>query len=243
MSFQICCRISRGNTSRSRWGGSASSCSLDVGDGGRVKIDRPETYVWSEWKSNPSDRLPDWSLIRQRLLYILGPNASSAIYLETGNATCCWLDSKCIDQDSASSKSCWIPRMDQIYAEAKCTVLLLREPALLVLVPVAQGMRCNVKSKTRMLDWPHSCLSQSCTTLPTLPLDQQNACVQALRRLYDGTWRKRAWIFQEILLSKKYLLSLQDGDYIELGDIGVIANLLLQRHPNETWLGNFSDWC
>lgn len=44
-------------------------------------------------------------------------------------------------------------------------------------------------------------------------------------------------------MSKKYILSLHDGDYIELGDIGVIAHLLFQRHPNETWLGHFSDWC
>src|SRR5882757_4084037 len=52
------------------------------------------SYVWLEWKRNPSDRLPDWGLIRKRLLGILGPNTSDAICLETGNASCCWLDSK-----------------------------------------------------------------------------------------------------------------------------------------------------
>jgi hypothetical protein len=134
--------------------------------------------------------------------------------------------------------------MDEIYAGAKCTVLLLRDPILLVLVPVVQEMRCNVKSKTAIIDWPHNCLlSQSCTTLPSLPVDEENKCIEALRHLYDGTWRRRAWIFQEILLSKKYLLSPDNDGFIDLSDIGIIANLFLQRHPNETWLMNFSDWC
>lgn len=202
------------------------------------------SYVWSEWKHSPSDKLPAWTLIRERLLSVLGPDTSGTIRSETGNASCCWLDSKCIDQDSAKSKSHWIPRMDQIYAEAKCTVLLLREVSLEVLVPLAQGLRCKVKSKASMFDWPHSCLqSQTCTPLPDISTDQEKACIQALKRLYDGAWRKRAWIFQEILLSRKYIISLQGGNAIEIGDIGVIANLLFQRHPNETWLGHFSDWC
>ncbi|KAH6666203.1 hypothetical protein B0J14DRAFT_678161 [Halenospora varia] len=182
------------------------------------------SYVWSEWKQNPDDQLPDWRLIRDRLLCILGSSTSSDIRVRTGNASCCWLDSKCVDQDSPSSKSYWIPRMDEVYAEAKCTVLLLRDPSLSVLVPIVQNMICNVKSKTSMLDWPHSCLlSQSCTTLPTLSIEDEKEC--------------------EILLSKNYLLSLHDGDYIELGDVGVIAGLLFQQHPEEIWLGDLSDWC
>lgn len=201
------------------------------------------SYVWSEWKHNPSDNLPEWSLIRKRLLGILGPKASAAIRLETGNASCCWLDSKCVDQDSISSKSYWIPRMDEIYAKAKCTVLLLNGSSFSVLIPVVESMKCKVKSKARIVDWPHSCLlSQSCTVLPSLSTDEESACIQALRRLYDGNWRKRAWIFQEILLSKNYILSFEAGSTAELCDIGVLANLLLQRHPNESWLGSFSDW-
>ncbi|KAH8654001.1 hypothetical protein BGZ60DRAFT_419129 [Tricladium varicosporioides] len=202
------------------------------------------SYVWSEWKQNPDDRLPDWRLIRDRLLCILGSSASSDIRVRTGNASCCWLDSKCVDQDSPSSKSYWIPRMDEVYAEAKCTVLLLRDPLLSVLVPVVRNMTCNVKSKTSMLDWPHSCLlSQSCTALATLSPELEKECTHALRRLYDGTWRRRAWIFQEILLSKNYLLSFHDCGYVELGDIGVIAGLLFQQYPEEVWLGDLSDWC
>lgn len=201
------------------------------------------SYVWAEWKDDPSDRLPNWSLIRQRLLHILGPHAPNGIGLETGNATCCWLDFKCVDQDSVSSKSYWISRMDQIYAEAKCTVLLLRDLALLPLVPVVRSMMCKIKSKTSVVDWPHSCvLSQSCTIFSPSSRDQENVCIQALKRLFNGAWRKRAWIFQEILLSKKYILSIQGVNCIELGEIGVLANLLLQRHPDEDWLGHFADW-
>ena len=202
------------------------------------------SYVWSEWIDDASESLPNWNVIRKRLLFILGGGASKSIRSETGGATRCWLDSKCIDQDSMTSKSYWIPRMDEIYAEAKCTVLLLRDPSLSVLVPVAQNMKCDIEGKAAFFHWPHSCLlSQSCTTFPKISIDQELACIEALKSLHDGAWKKRAWIFQEILLSKKFLLSLQDSEYIELGDIGVIANLLFQRHLNEIWLRDFSDWC
>jgi G:T-mismatch repair DNA endonuclease (very short patch repair protein) len=202
------------------------------------------SYVWSEWKREPSDPLPDWSVIRERLLYLLGTNASKEMRIETSNASCCWLDSKCIDQNSPSSKAYWVPRMNQIYESAKCTVLLLRESSLSILIVVAERLRCNVKMKATMFDWPHSCLlAQSCTTLPDLSVDEERSCILALRRIYDGIWRKRAWIFQEILLSKKYLISLEDWKFINLGDVGIIANLLLQRHPDEAWLRTFSDWC
>lgn len=201
------------------------------------------SYVWSEWKENPSDRFPKWELVRERLLWIVGDKSTKAMRQETGDASTCWLDSKCINQDSAKSKSYWIPRMDQIYAGARCTVLLMRDPSLLGLVAVAQGLKCSVKAKTSMVQWPHSCLlSQSCTTLPVLSVGQEIMCIEALKRLFEGGWRKRAWIFQEILLSQKYLVCFHNGEYIELGDIVVIANLLLQTHPTETWLGDFADW-
>jgi hypothetical protein len=202
------------------------------------------SYVWADWKQNPGDEFPDWAIIRERLLCILGPTASAAMRMETGNAKCCWLDSRCIDQKSASSKAYWIPRMDEIYANAKCTVLLLRDSNLFPLLHLAQSMSCNVRHNVTMLHLRHDCLlTQSCTTLPVSSTEQENVYLHALRRLYDGVWRKRAWIFQEILVSGTFLLSLHDGDFIPLSEIGVMANLLLQRRPTEVWLAHFSDWC
>ncbi|PMD32465.1 hypothetical protein L207DRAFT_181733 [Hyaloscypha variabilis F] len=105
-------------------------------------------------------------------------------------------------------------------------------------------MRCEIKSKTSSFHWQHSCLlSQSCMTLPEISNSQEKECLIAMRKLYDGTWRKRAWIFQEILLSRKYIISLRNSDFIDLGDVGIIANFLFQRHPGETWLCTFADWC
>ena len=72
------------------------------------------SYVWSEWVDSASGGLPNWNAIRGRLFFIVGEGASMSIRAETGGATRCWLDSKCIDQSSEISKSYWIPRMDEI---------------------------------------------------------------------------------------------------------------------------------
>jgi hypothetical protein len=88
------------------------------------------SYVWSEWRDNASDKLPSWPALQKRLMSVLGEHASPEIKAVTGKATRCWLDCMCIDQESREDKSYWIPRMDEIYYEARCTILLLRVPGL-----------------------------------------------------------------------------------------------------------------
>ena len=205
------------------------------------------SYVWSEWKDDPSDRLPNWTQLRDRLLAVVGPHAPPALRKETWNASCCWLDSKCINQDSETDKMYWIPKMDEVYHEAECTILLLRGCNLTVLMEIAQEMRCKFEGKVplaeRMLG-PHSCLlTWSCTTLPDLSQDREDDCLRALSSFASGTWRRRAWIFQEILLSRRYLVSWSQSEWTSLANIGVIAGLLLQKKSNEVWLEEFASWC
>ncbi|RMZ78481.1 hypothetical protein DV737_g3878, partial [Chaetothyriales sp. CBS 132003] len=136
------------------------------------------SYVWSDWTDDPEagHHLRHWPDLRRRLLKIVGSGASTFMKICSGHATSCWLDCKCIDQESATDKAYWVPRMDEIYSEARCQ------------------------------------------------------------------WRKRAWIFQEILLSEEYILTDESGGEIKLSDVGVIASLLFQKYSDEEWLSEFANW-
>lgn len=205
------------------------------------------SYVWSEWKDDPSKRLPNWAAMRERLLSVVGDAAPHGLKAETWGASSCWIDSKCIDQDSDDDKAYWIPRMDEVYSEARCTVLLLRNDDLTPLLKVAQGMSCRFKGKLNSMAEllaPHNCLlSQSCTALPKLTPEQEHRCLNVLSSFTSGKWRRRAWILQEILLSENYLLSWGMAGWISLANVGVIAGALSQRYPVHAWLSDFADWC
>jgi hypothetical protein len=92
---------------------------------------------------------------------------------------------------------------------------------------------------------PHNCLlCQSCTSLPQLDSELETSALDALKVLCHATWRKRAWILQEILLSQNYLLTWDDsGEWLSLADTAVIAALLFRRNLEETWLDEFASWC
>lgn len=158
--------------------------------------------------------------------------------IESGHASRCWLDCKCINQNSDGDKKYWVPRMDEIYSEARCTVLLLRNINLSCLKEAEQNLACDLD------DDEHVChLTQTCTTLTSLSPELESCCIETLKAIDSGGWRKRAWIFQEILLSKEYILSGEDQIEIKLGDAATIAHLLFQRYPDHRWLGEFASWC
>jgi len=145
----------------------------------------------------------------------------------------------------------WIPRMDEIYYEARCTILLLRVPGLDLspVLEVKRRMHCPLSGPLRLRDIvqmvPHNCLlCQSCTSLPEIDSELETLALNALRILCHATWRERAWILQEILLSRNYLLTWDDsGEWLSLADTAVIAALLYRRNLEETWLDEFASWC
>jgi len=208
------------------------------------------SYVWSEWRDNASDKLPSWAALQKRLTSLLGERASPGMKAITGKATRCWLDCMCIDQDSIEDKTYWIPRMDEIYYEARCTILLLRVPGLDLspVLEVKRRMHCPLSGPLRLRDIaqmvPHSCLlCQSCTSLLEIDSELETLALNALRILCHATWRERAWILQEILLSQNYILTWDDsGEWLSLADTAVIAALLYRRNLEETWLDEFASW-
>ncbi|KAH6989987.1 hypothetical protein EDB80DRAFT_729324 [Ilyonectria destructans] len=195
------------------------------------------SYVWSEWKNTPQDALPDWQSLRSRLLELVGASSSSFMKIMTGHRKNCWLDSKCINQDSKEDKAYWIPRMDEIYSEARCTVLLTRGIDLGPLVEAEKLLACHVDHDD------HVCLlTQSCSSIADWESIDETKLINIMQKLSQGTWRKRAWIFQEILLSREYILS-GEASQIKLSDCGTLAGLLFRRNPGILWLGEFVDWC
>lgn len=198
------------------------------------------SYVWGDWTKDPEagHHLRHWPILRKRLLRIVGPGASQFMKIESGHASRCWLDCKCINQNSEGDKKYWVPRMDEIYSEARCTVLLLRNINLASLKEAEESLACDLD------DDDHAChLTQICTTLTSLSPELESRCIDTLKAISRGEWRKRAWIFQEILLSKEYILSGEDHIEIKLGDASTIAHLLFQRYPDHGWLGEFASWC
>ena len=161
----------------------------------------------------------------------------------------CWLDSKCIDQSSLADKIHWIPRMNEIYFDARCTILLLRDVDLTALYELLRLTKCLIaETSPDRGSTSHRCLfTPSCISLvASIPPSLEQACLDSLEALWKGSWRKRAWIFQEILLSARYMLSWGDKStvaYMELGTVGRIAAFLHQRYPEKGWLHDFWSWC
>ncbi|KAI0126591.1 hypothetical protein BJ170DRAFT_629282 [Xylariales sp. AK1849] len=240
--------------------GTASKLSLAKRDRSFFAI----SYVWGDWKDHPADILPSWDQIRNRLLQLTTTNitatadatsvvngrASSAVQQDTFK---CWIDCKCIDQTSPVDKAFWVPRMNQVFFDACCTILLLRDLDLTGLYELYRITKCMflegpLQARSAGGASHHRCLfAPNCITL-TAPISEELEllCLQTLLALWDGDWRKRAWIFQEILLSERYVLSWGDSSsvaYIELETVGYIAAFLHSRHPEMPWLTDFWVWC
>ncbi|CAN9309948.1 unnamed protein product [Alternaria sp. RS040] len=220
------------------------------------------SYVWSDWKESIVDKFPSWRLIRERLIMLAATDLATNLLkaptdiaqriplkLFQPDSFRCWLDSKCIDQNSPADKIHWIPRMNEIYFDARCTMLLLRDVDLTALYELLKLMKCLIAETSPERGFKsHRCLfTPSCISLvASIPPSVEQACLDSLEALWKGSWRKRAWIFQEILLSARYMLSWGDKStvaYMELGTVGRIAAFLHQRHPDKSWLHDFWSWC
>jgi hypothetical protein len=224
------------------------------------------SYVWSEWKDSPSDKLPSWAKIRERLLQLSTTSLVTAynkppidlagdlpISFLRPDPFRCWLDSKCINQASHADKAYWIPRMNEVYFDARCTILLLKDLDLTALYELYKLTTCLISETSgegRANSGPnsHRCLfTPSCISfISRVPPELEHLCLTTLETLWFKSWRKRARIFQEILLSAWYILSWGDSSsvaYMDLGTVGYIAAFLHQRHPSEIWLKDFWMWC
>lgn len=157
-----------------------------IGRAGHVAI----SYAWRDWAVGTfgtSSALPDWPSLQERLRDIVGPTASIFMKDLTGHASDCWLDLKCIDQQSPGDKAYWIPRMDEIYSEARCSVILLRNLDLTGLSDTQKLILCDISDEN------HDCLrTQSCASLPPISPEQESDVMRSLKAFHDGNWRRRA---------------------------------------------------
>ena len=125
----------------------------------------------------------------------------------TWGARGCSIDGKCIDQDSDADKAYWIPRMHEVYREARCTVLPLRNGDLTPLPELAQEMSCRFKGEAvfhgRVVGTAH---------LPAEP-ERHHVCARtgesmpSLTSFTSGPRGRRACLLQEALSPENYLPS------------------------------------
>src|SRR5271154_1352090 len=88
--------------------------------------------------------------LRPRLMSLVGPNAPKELKSETWGVTRCWLDSKCIDQSSEDDKAYWVRRMDEVYFEARCTMLLLGPDCdLTPLLSLEREIKCEYRGRLK----------------------------------------------------------------------------------------------
>jgi len=184
----------------------------------------------------------------------------------------CWIDCKCIDQTSPTDKAFWVPRMNKVFFDAKRTILLLRGLDLTAVWKINSNTRCMLSTSdssaggrntwttrgtqngnlkgSRVAGSTHRCiLSSGCLSL-RVPMDREieTLALNTLQTLWDSPWRKRAWIFQEILLSEQYILSWGEDNgaqiaYMSLEEIGRVVSWLHHRGPGIPWLTDFWTWC
>lgn len=162
------------------------------------------SYVWSDWKETAADKFPSWRLLRERLLMLattdLATNLLKALTdiaeriplkLFQPDPFRCWLDSKCIDQSSLADKIHWIPRMNEIYFDARCTILLLRDVDLTALYELLRLTKCLIaETSPDRGSTSHRCLfTPSCISLvASIPPSLEQACLDSLEALWKGSW-------------------------------------------------------
>ncbi|KAJ6786759.1 hypothetical protein PWT90_11079 [Aphanocladium album] len=99
-----------------------------------------------------------------------------------------WVDALCIVQDDNSSKDVYISRMDQIYGGAHVTLVTLNDPSAISALPGVALSRVLIQSPVEI---------NGLHLVPRLP---QLSIVEQY-----STWSRRAWTFQEGILSRRCL--------------------------------------
>ncbi|KAK8078497.1 hypothetical protein PG996_004667 [Apiospora saccharicola] len=212
------------------------------------------SYVWSEWRDRADDRLPKLDLAsgaapiptRRRLLAGYqgchqgwgGHVAGSTVSAST--------------RTRPRTRRHWIPRMDEIYYEGRCTILLLRSAGLDVsaLLRIRDEVRCPFQGPLRFRDIaqmvPHECiLCRSCAALPaTLPEEIRMPALKALRELLplDLATTRLDPTGNTSEPELPYLLGRHGALPLPLADTGVIAALLFRQNrqnPQERWLDEY----
>ncbi|KAK7978612.1 hypothetical protein PG988_006102 [Apiospora saccharicola] len=197
------------------------------------------SYVWSEWRDRADDRLPKLDLAsgaapiptRRRLLAgYQGCHQGWGVTLPDRLTR-------------PRTRRHWIPRMDEIYYEGRCTILLLRSAGLDVsaLLRIRDEVRCPFQGPLRFRDIaqmvPHECiLCRSCAALPaTLPEEIRMPALKALRELLplDLATTRLDPTGNTSEPELPYLLGRHGALPLPLADTGVIAALLFRQNPPE----------
>lgn len=151
------------------------------------------SYVWGSSKGMTSTTTNILHLQKDGALRELRSELPQAIsdaidLTDTIGETYLWVDALCIVQDDNRSKAVYISRMDQIYGNAHVTLVTLNDPSVDSALPGVAHSRVPIQSPVEI---------NGLHLVPRLP---QLSIVQQY-----SAWSRRAWTFQEGILSKRVL--------------------------------------
>lgn len=120
-----------------------------------------------------------------------------------------WIDSICLDQRNLDEKNSHVPKMRTIYMKAQCTISWLGAEA--------DGSTKGFEYAVRLNEWYRKHMqAQQASTSTTGEKQEPNAHVdvrvgdpslEAMLKLLDRPYFDRAWIVQEVVVSREVLLA------------------------------------
>lgn len=151
------------------------------------------SYVWGSSDSLKSTKANIDYLQQDGALQKLRGKLSQAIndaidLTKATGETYLWVDALCIVQDDNHSKAIYISRMGQIYGNAYVTLVTLNGPLADSALPGVTASRVSIQSPVEI---------NGLHLVPRLP---QLSSVEQ-----ESAWSRRAWTFQECILSRRCL--------------------------------------
>ena len=140
-----------------------------------------------------------------------------------------WIDSLCIQQDDPAYKIDQIMNIDQIYGQAKSTIVNAGHPSPFYSKRMnADSPLSGVRPNTRQVF--------QCTAETDSFFLLMNSCLRLQDDLDLSEWRKRAWTFQEDCLSRALLIFTNSQCFLQYGKRLFCEDMILETDKIEDTL-------
>ncbi|KAI5458909.1 heterokaryon incompatibility protein-domain-containing protein [Mariannaea sp. PMI_226] len=156
------------------------------------------SYVWGSSKGLTTTKANIDHLQREGALQELRGELPQAIrdaidLVDAVGEAYLWVDALCIIQDDDASKAAYVSRMNEIYSNARVTLVTLNNPSYKSMLPGVAHPRALAQSPVEI---------NGLHLVPRLP--------QLFEVEQSATWSRRAWTFQEGILSRRCLFFSQN---------------------------------
>jgi hypothetical protein len=152
------------------------------------------SYCWhnQEWEPVPS--LQDENTSSPRRAPVSQKMLDAINVLRQDDSEGVWIDQLCINQDESTEKRTAIASMDIIYSNARLVVIVLEDVEL---------TRDELRAWRKLREHWYAAKTRGTTHDFAVGIDTATSVMKTLNKLSSTRWLKRAWCFQEYLLSKR----------------------------------------